>query len=57
MQNHLPPPPTNTHTLMAWIGTSLPLSLFKTGIINDTEYHQMVMNNELEVMWKEAIRA
>jgi uncharacterized membrane protein YidH (DUF202 family) len=47
---------TNTHTLMAWIGTALPLSLFKAGISNDTVYHQMVMNNELEVISNEAAR-
>jgi len=42
---------------MAWIGTALLLSLFKAGISNGTVYHQMVMNNELEVMWNEAVRA
>jgi hypothetical protein len=29
----------------------------KAGISDDTVCHQMVMNNELEVMWKEAVRA
>jgi uncharacterized membrane protein YidH (DUF202 family) len=58
MQQHLCPlhPPKHTHTLMAWIGTALPLSLFKVGIGNETVYHQMVMNNELEVMWKQVAR-
>jgi hypothetical protein len=42
---------------MAWMETSLPLSLFKAGTSIDTMYHQMVMNNELGVMWKEAFRA
>jgi len=50
-------PHTHPPTLMVWIGTALHMSLFKAGISDDTMYHQMVMNNELEVMWKEAIRA
>jgi len=42
---------------MAWVGTALPLSLLKAGISNDTVYHQMAMNNDLEVMWKEVVTA